>query len=178
MKAHAHHLLNIKDGRFREHPSFMFSVFNILQRREVLQHTSMRVNLTSFESKAAAYARLRPETIEHVAQQYSNGNTKFNNPEELNVVNLMRDVHMINSTVMGSVASRLKMRNEIHAMIISLGAPSFFVTINPADVYNPLVNVLAGADIDIDHLLPDNVPQYHKQALLIAKDPVLAAHFF
>ena len=32
MKAHARYLLNIDDGRFREHPSFIFSVFNILQR--------------------------------------------------------------------------------------------------------------------------------------------------
>ena len=178
MKAHARHLMNLADGRFREHPSFLFSVFNILQRREVIRRTSMRVSLASFESKAEIYARLEPDVIQRVAEKLGRGQYKFDDPNERDVVKLMRDVHMVNSDVMGSAAARLKMRNEIRAMIASLGAPSFFITINPADVYNPLVKLLAGSEIDINHLLLEHVPNYHEQATLVAKDPVLAARFF
>jgi Helitron helicase-like domain at N-terminus len=56
--------------------------------------------------------------------------------------------------------------------------PSFFITINPADVYNPLVKFLRGADIDIDNLLPEHVPNYWEQSILIAKNPFVAAKFF
>ena len=178
MKAQAHHFLNIADNRFRVHPSFIFSVFNVLQRREVVQRTSMRVGLSSFQSKAQVYARLQPESIQRVADQFEKGDTNFIHQDEKDVLQLMRDVHLVNSTVMGSGAARLKMRNEIRALIATLGAPSFFITINPADVYNPVLKLLAGDEIDIDNLLPEHVPNYHQQSILIARDPVLAARFF
>ena len=67
MKAHAQHLLNINDGCFREHPSFIFPVFNILQRCEIMLRMTMRVSHSAFESKANMYTQLQPETIQHVA---------------------------------------------------------------------------------------------------------------
>jgi hypothetical protein len=70
------------------------------------------------------------------------------------------------------------MRNEIRALILDKGLPTFYITINPADVYNPLVKFLAGSDIDIDHLLPEQVPDYMEQSILIAKNPFIAARFF
>ena len=70
------------------------------------------------------------------------------------------------------------MRNEIRALIMRHGLPTFYLTINPADVYNPLVKFLAGDDIDIDNLLPEQVPNYLEQSILIAKNPCLAALFF
>jgi hypothetical protein len=83
------------------------------------------------------------------------------------------------------------MHNEIRALMIEKGLPSFYITncyikawqsflltINPADVYNPLVKFLAGADIDIDNLLPEQVPDYWEQSILVAKNPAVAAKFF
>ena len=59
-----------------------------------------------------------------------------------------------------------------------LGMPSFYITINPADVFNPLVKFLAGDEINIDNLLPEQVPNYWDQAILVAHNPALAAWFF
>ena len=56
--------------------------------------------------------------------------------------------------------------------------PTFFLTINPADVYNPLVKFLAGSDIDIDKLLLEQVPNYWEQGLLVAQNTAVAAKFF
>ena len=53
------------------------------------------------------------------------------------------------------------------------GFPSFFITIN-----NSPVKVLAGHEIDIDKLLPDEIPKYWDQSVLIAQNPVVAAKFF
>ena len=58
------------------------------------------------------------------------------------------------------------------------GLPSFYITINPADVYNPLVKFLTGSDININNLLPEQVPDYMQQPILIAKNPFIAAQFF
>lgn len=58
------------------------------------------------------------------------------------------------------------------------GLPTFYLTINPADIHNPLVKLLAGNDIDIDSLLPSEIPQGLDQTFLIAKNPSLAAEFF
>jgi hypothetical protein len=62
--------------------------------------------------------------------------------------------------------------------MIEKGLPSFYITINPADVFNPVVKFLAGSEIDVDKLLPEDVPNYWDQSVLIAKNPVVAAQFF
>jgi len=90
----------------------------------------------------------------------------------------MKEVNVINSHVPGSSATHVVMRNEIRALIMDKGLPSFCLTINPADVYNPLVKFLAGADIDIDQLLSEQVPDHMEQSILVAKNPFIAAQFF
>ena len=90
----------------------------------------------------------------------------------------MKQVNAVTSNVPGTSSSRVAMRNEIRALMMEKGLPSFFITINPADVYNPLVKFLGGADIDIDNLLPEHVPNYWEQSILIAKNPFVAAKFF
>ena len=72
----------------------------------------------------------------------------------------MREVKVITSHVPGSSASKIAMQNEIHGLMMEKGLPGFYVTINPADMFNPLVKFLAGSEIDIDNLLPDKVPIY------------------
>ena len=56
--------------------------------------------------------------------------------------------------------------------------PSFFITINPADMYNPIVKFLGGAEINLNNILLEQVPNYHEQAILVAKNPFVAAKFF
>jgi hypothetical protein len=58
------------------------------------------------------------------------------------------------------------------------GLPSFYITINPADVYNPLVKFLAGTEIDVDNILPEQVPNFHDQSILITCNPAVTAKFF
>jgi hypothetical protein len=62
--------------------------------------------------------------------------------------------------------------------MIDLGLSSFYVTINPADVYNPLVKFLTGANINIDNLLSEDVPKYREQSLLVAHNLAVVAKFF
>ncbi|KAG1792597.1 uncharacterized protein HD556DRAFT_1215361, partial [Suillus plorans] len=63
MSRHAKHLFSLADRRFQEHYSFLFSVFNVLQRRELLLHTSLRVKRSNFHSAARKFASVSPETV-------------------------------------------------------------------------------------------------------------------
>ena len=62
--------------------------------------------------------------------------------------------------------------------MIEKGMPCFFITINPADIYNPIVKFLGGAEINLNNILPEQVPNYREQAILVAKNPFVAAKFF
>jgi hypothetical protein len=179
LKRHFKHLLNLADKRFQEHPSFLFTAFNILQRREMLLHTSLKVKKSNFESVAAQFASVSPAVVESVSERVANGgSTAPQNEEERKVLNLLKQVNAIAATVPGSSAARVTTRNEIRGLMIEKGLPSFYITINPADVYSPIVKFLAGSEIDVDSLLPGDVPEYWDQSVLVAKNPVVAARFF
>ncbi|KAF5343263.1 hypothetical protein D9757_015149 [Collybiopsis confluens] len=179
MKRHVKHLLNLHDRRFQEHPSFPFTVFNILQRRSMLLRTSVKAKKSNFEALAARFAAVTPEAVSAVATRYARGDHRsFRNAEEQQVLQLMNEVNVVTSSVSGSAASLVAMRNQIRALMMDQGLPSFYVTINPADIYNPLLKFLAGGEIDIDNLLPSDVPNSWDQSILIAKNPVIASGFF
>ena len=62
LKRHASHLLRLGNMRFQRHRSFLFVVFNILQRREVLLRSSLKVK------KESSPATLSRPTVERDPQ--------------------------------------------------------------------------------------------------------------
>ncbi len=173
---------SLADTRFQEHYSFLFTVFNILQRRAILLHTSLKVKKSSFDRFATEFEGISSETIHRLCERLAQSNGQMDistaSAEERRVLRLMKEVNVVNTHVPGSAAARVSMRNEIRALIMEKGLPSFYITINPADVYNPLVKFLSGHDIDIDSLLPEEVPDYMEQSILVARNPAIAAKFF
>ena len=181
-KRQVKYFFSIADRRFQEHYSFLFTVFNILQRRAILLQTSLKVKRSSFDYFAQEFQDISSDTIQRICDRLSHTDEssvfKTATIEERRVLRLMKEVNVINSHVPGSSAARVAMRNEIRAMIMTKGLPSFYITINPADIYNPLVKFLAGAEIDINNLLPAQVPDYMTQSILVARNPFIAAQFF
>lgn len=179
MERHVRHLLRLSDRRFQVHPSFMFSAFNIIQRRQALRQTKLKVDAPYFGSIAKDLAEVSSETVQRVAEKVASGlQLSRTDREEVLVQKLMREVKMITKNVYGSAQSRMAMRSELKALMMTTGMPSFFVTVNPADVYNPLVAFLAGKDIDIDRMLPDEVPNFWEQSILVARNPIVPSKFF
>jgi hypothetical protein len=113
-KRYIKHLFNLSDRRFQEHYSFLFTVFNILQRRQVLLHISLKVKKLSFNSIASKFALTSPQAIHCSTECVSRGDfhtAKFEDEHE--VLKLMKEVQLITSHVPSSSASRVAMRNEI-----------------------------------------------------------------
>ena len=179
LKRHVRHLFNLHDRQFQQHYSFLFTVFNVLQRRAILLHTSLKVKARNFESIASTLNSISAETIEAVCQRVAHGDSKTKNSEdEGKVLQLLKEMNIVVSNVPGSSSSRVVMQNQIRALIVEKGLPNFYITINPADVFNPLVKFLAGTEIDVDALLPEDVPSYIEQSILVVKNPVVASKFF
>ncbi|KAJ7650272.1 hypothetical protein FB45DRAFT_730549 [Roridomyces roridus] len=106
LKRHVKHLFNLADTRFQEHPSFLFTAFNIMQRRELLLHTSLKVKKVNFASVAAQFASVSPEVVQRVSERVAGGNsTAPKDAEELKVFNLLRQVNAVASSVPGSSAA-------------------------------------------------------------------------
>ncbi|KAI0059117.1 hypothetical protein BV25DRAFT_1770805, partial [Artomyces pyxidatus] len=111
-----------------------------LQRRALLLHTSLKVKRARFSRVAADFASVSLDAIHRVCERVGRGDyATAHDASERRVLQLMNEVKVITSHVPGSAAARLNMRNEIRALTMDQGLPSFYVTINPADVYNPLV---------------------------------------
>lgn len=179
MDAHVRHLLRLADRRFQKHFSFFFTAFNMMQRRQMLLRTKLKVDTPRFDSVAHSISNISLDAVQRVTERLARGESSLAvNADERRVMDLMKEVKSITTHVPGSAASRVAMRNEIRGLMMTCGLPSWFITVNPADVYNPLVKFLGGADIDIDALLPEQVPDFWEQSILIAKNPAIAAKFF
>jgi hypothetical protein len=169
----------LADRRFQEHGSFSLTTFNIVQRHEMLLHTSLKVKRANFDYIASQFASVSPEVVKNVSERVANGESAVpKNAEERKVMDLLTQVNGVAASIPGSSAARVAMRNEIRELMIEKGLPSFYITINPADVFNPVVKFLAGSEIDADKLLAEDVPNYWDQSILIAKNPVVASQFF
>ena len=179
MKEHAKYLFSLHDKRFQTHNSFLFTVFNILQRRALLLGCSLKVKKSTFNQFAQRFVSVSSEAIGEVLGRVEKGDmVTAKTDEERKVLRLMREVNLVTAKVPGSSSARTAMRNEIRALTTTHGMPSFYITINPADTHNPIVKFLAGADIDLDHMLADDIPNYWEQSMLIASNPALGATFF
>ena len=133
----------------------------------------------NFDSVMATLNAISADTIHIVCNRVAHGDAKsYQNEDEQRVLQLLKEVNVVVLNVAGSSASHVVMHNEIHAMIVEKGLPSFYLTINPADMFNPVIKFLARLEIDVDRLLPEQVPSYLEQSILVAKNPFIASKFF
>ena len=87
---------------------------------------------------------------------------------------LMNDLDIVAGHVQGSLASKKHMRNEIWSLISYLGAPSWFITLSPADNKHPICLYYA----DTKEEFRPEIRLSDEAYRLIANNPVAAARFF
>lgn len=80
--------------------------------------------------------------------------------------------------VMGSDQSRFKLRSQIWSTAIYLRPPYLWITINPSDLHDPIAQVFAGENIDLDNFIATMGPDKDTRAKNVASDPYAAAKFF
>ncbi|VDC07039.1 unnamed protein product [Peniophora sp. CBMAI 1063] len=174
LKEHVRWALDYHDRRFRLHESFPFFAFGIEQKRDALASARLQMARRDYEKVAGVLATISLDDLK-VAAREEEGGKSISSPA---VRLLRRHMQTTGAKVMGADGTRLAWRSQIWSTSIALGPPSLWVTINPDDLHDPIAQVLAGHDIDMDRFSALRGPEKSDRALTIAKDPYAAAKFF
>ena len=120
-------------------------------------------------------ARLDEKVLENIITRLRNNEgVSPQTDAEKNCFTLLKHLDSVAAHVKGSMIGRKHMRNEIWSLIIKLGAPTWFVTLSPADHVHPISLYFAGGDICFK---PDLKTEKERISLM-ARNPVVAARFF
>ncbi len=176
IKDHVQYLLNYDDKRFEKHHSFVFIVFNMMQRREACLRARLLTSKPYFTEDANTIETITSDEIQKVLTQSIEGAYSSRYNSRINT--LLKNIKSIGGNVMGSVHKRSSLRTLIHALIFNQGLFSIFLTINPADIHHPVTMHFAGVDFDLDNFLPEDLPSTYERAEIVASHPVATAKFF
>ncbi|KZV82190.1 hypothetical protein EXIGLDRAFT_778907, partial [Exidia glandulosa HHB12029] len=171
---HIRWCLAYHDRRFRVHHSFIFAAFGILQRRKALMSARLQMRRRDFESVAHVLSSITVEDLRRAEEEEMRGQRISN----LRVQLLRRHIFATGGRVMGSNHARAKYRGHIWGTSLYLNPVSIWITINPNDLHDPVVQVFAGEKIDMDNFEPTAGPDADRRAENIANDPYAAAKFF
>jgi hypothetical protein len=132
------------------------------------------VSKTSFLRNQKAFRSLTPKDLMTASVEESR-KTPFSNP----IIRALRyQLSAVRTKVMGTDESRIKIRAQIKGMTIIKGPPSLWITINPSDTGDPIAQVFAGEEIDLDNFSRTSGPNSEERMRTIAADPYAAAKFF
>lgn len=173
---HIRYLLSFSDRRFEKNHSFIFVVFNLLQRRQACFQAQLIATRPYFQTSASEIQSVNSKDIEMALKRNSTNTPLAESNSGLN--KLLQHIKTIGGRVMGSAYSRTALRTRLHGLIYNQGLPSIFLTINPADIHSPIVLYFAGVNIDLDHLHMQHMLDTYKRAEIVASHPVASAKIF
>ncbi|CAF3882860.1 unnamed protein product [Adineta steineri] len=176
LREHIRYLLSYNDRRFETNHSFIFVVFNILQRRNACFHAQLITTKPHFRDSAQDIQTLNSKDIETALKNISK---KTYNSESNSALNkLLNHIKTIGGRVMGSAYSRTALRTRIHSLIYNQCLPNIFLTLNPADIHSPIALYFAGVKLNLDNIQMEQLLNTYKRAEIIASHPVATAKFF
>ncbi|KIJ44906.1 hypothetical protein M422DRAFT_97732, partial [Sphaerobolus stellatus SS14] len=181
LKSHVKHYLSLTDQRFQKHTSFMFVMMNIIQRRTSSYQCRLAFKRSWFPKVTSALDKINTLGLsELISKLKKDPHVKPDNECETAAFELLRYVQYVSNDISGSTAEVHAMWEEIRSVIRSRGLPQLYVTINPADFHNPIAQVLAGRDINLDEFFDkvEGNTEAFIRARTFAENPVVAARFF
>jgi hypothetical protein len=173
-ESHVRWALQYGDGRFRKDLSFIFQVFGVIQKRQMCNSAELQIRRASFHRNEALINTVTPQDLrnasseEHRRVPYTNQGVRV----------LRQHISAVRSKVMGTDESRTGIRSKMWGMTVMKNPPSLWITINPSDTNDPIAQVMAGSDIDLDKFEKTAGPDGKERSRIIAADPFAAAKFF
>jgi uncharacterized protein DUF6570/helitron helicase-like protein len=171
------HLLMYHDKRFQTDPGFPLIAFN----QEQIQQSSSAGFVTAkkpyFAEVTKRLMNLDKKVLEDITNRMMKGErVKPETDAEIACFRILSDIDTVGGRVKGSLTSKKYMRNNVWSLISYIGAPSWFITLSPADINHPICIYFADKNIIFK---PD---LYFKKAddayRLVTSNPVAAARFF
>ena len=149
----------------------MYLLYDVIQLRRSSLANSILVKRQHWKSTVKDIALLTVNQLLNAVKTLAAGG-KIEDPM---VRRLQKNLISIAKHVPGSFAQKLVMRSNIRGIIVRYGMPGFWITINPSDLRNPLVVILAGVEYSGDIFAAANAAIRHAVA---TSNPVAVAEFF
>lgn len=148
----------------------MYLIYDVIQ----IRNSSFGYNLLIKRSRWASVTRdinsLSTQQLQNATEQIT-----ARQVADQTVRRLLKNITAIGVQVPGSFFQKLQMRAEIRGLLVRHGMPAFWMTINPSDLQNPLVLLLAGAQYSRDSF-PVATPSVHQ--IVATSNPAAVARFF
>ncbi|KAJ6563748.1 hypothetical protein B0H10DRAFT_2169159 [Mycena sp. CBHHK59/15] len=143
-------------------------------RRQALMSARIQMRRKNFEKDARLMATITPEKLKQACREEEQ-KLPISDP----AVRLLRQhVHSTVGRVKGSNQSRTIMRSQLWSTAVYMRPWNLWITINPTDIHDPIAQIFAGENIDLDNFIAALGPDSEKHAQNIAADPYAAAKFF
>lgn len=174
-KAHVKSLLMYHDKRFQRDAGFIIVQMNHKLIRQSAKGSFISMKRGNFGKAADAIDKLDPGVLLTIVERLKNGGRFFpKTPEERRCATLMDQVDVVGNHVDGSLAKKKHQRGEIWSLINFLNAPTWFITVSPADAKHPLCIHWASRDLEFK----PEIKGYRERQHLVTRNPVACALFF
>ncbi len=171
---HTRWLFSYHDRRFRTHPTCLFAICNIQQRRQALSSAKIQMARKDFDQDSRLFSSITVDQLRHAADE-----EQQKLPRSNPVIRRFRSrVNGTASRVIGSDSARFKLRSQIWSTSICFGPASAWMTWNPDPEHNPVAQVFVGNDIDLDHFVAAAGPSITHRLQSIASGGYRSAQYF
>ena len=169
---HKRHLLMYHDKCFQKDPHFPLIAFNHEQIKDSTKGGFILAKQKSFDNIANRLLQINSDVLKNITERMMNGErVKGDSQEEKDCLQLIHDIDRIGGHVKGSITSKKYMRNEIWSLISFRGAPSWYITLSPADNKHPISLYYADTKEEFTPIIRSK----SEKDCLIADNPVASA---
>ncbi|KAF9553065.1 hypothetical protein CPC08DRAFT_646086, partial [Agrocybe pediades] len=172
---HKKHLIQYHDKRFQTDYYFPMIAFNQDQMKKGATGSHLLAKRQNFHDISARLLSVDPQVLESLSKRLEKGERVV--PEtaaEKLCYDILNSIDHVAGHVKGSLTNKKYMRNEIWSLLAMKGAPSWFITISPADSRHPLCLYYADEDI----MFKPDIRTSTEREQLVLRNPVAAAKFF
>jgi hypothetical protein len=149
----------------------MYLLYDVIQLRNSCLGNSLLIKRSQWASVTRDLNSLSSDRLRKVAEELAANQVST----DALVRRLLKNITAIGVQVPGSFFQKLQMRAEIRGLLVREGMPAFWLTINPSDLQNPLVLVLARLQCPSDSSTSLSSAIRCETA---TSDPVAVARFF
>ena len=168
-------LLMYHDKRFQTDLYFPIVAFNHEQLKAGTTGSFLLAKRQKFTEISQRLMSLNRQVLKEITDRMSQG--EYVRPEtdqEKACFEVLDSLDHVGGHIKGSLTSKKYMRNEIWSLTSFLGAPSWFITLSPADNRHPICLYFA----DTGEKFSPELRSSAEHNRLIASNPVAAARFF
>ena len=174
-KEHKRHLLMYHDKRFQTDVNFPFVAFSHEQVKTSTTQSFLLADQSRFSEISERLMKTDRTTLDELIKRMETGELVTPKSEnEKNCFKLIQDLDAVSGKMHGSTTTKKFMRNEIWSLVNYLGAPSWYITLSPADIQHPICIYFADTKEKFDPTLV----AYDERARLVCQNPVAGARFF